>query len=201
MESRPSGSKSPVGRGKKVRDAVLAATRRELREAGYAALSVENVARRAGVHKTTVYRRWNDRESLIVDAVSEEIGEDIPIPDTGALESDLRSLARAFVRWATSDTGRAVLATLLSDAVRIPEIAEANSRMFQDRLRRARPVVERAAERGEIPPGTVPGEVIRMLVAPLYLRLLVTGEPVDEPVADRAASVAWRAAAAGWLNG
>lgn len=199
MTSEVDKPRRAPGRGKKVRDAVLAATRRELRETGYAGLSVENVARRAGVHKTTVYRRWTDRESLIVDAVSEEIGEDIPIPDTGAFEADLRALARAFVRWASSDPGRAILATLLSDAVRIPEIAEVRRRIFEVRLQRARPVVERAIERGEVPPGTVPGEVIRTLVAPLYLRVLVTGEPADEEAADRAASIAAGAAAAGAL--
>jgi len=199
MTSETDGPRRPVGRGKKVRDAVLAATRRELRETGYAALSVENVARRAGVHKTTVYRRWNDRENLIVEAVSEEIGQDIPIPDTGALETDLRALARSFVRWATSEAGRALLATLLSDAVRIPEIAEARRRIFEDRLRRGGPVIERAIERGEIPADTVPAEVIRALVAPLYLRLLITGEPLDDVVADRAASVASGAAIAGTL--
>lgn len=201
MASKMEGTRRPVGRGQKVRDAVLAATREELRATGYAALSVEGVARRAGVHKTTVYRRWKDRESLLVEAVSEEIGQDIPIPDTGGFETDLRALGRAFVRWANSGAGRAILATLLSDAVRIPEVADARRRIFQDRLRRAAPVVERAIQRGEIPADTAPGEVLRTLVAPLYMRLLVTGEPIDDAVADRAAAVASAAASAGALGG
>ena len=58
-------------RGATVRANVLAATLAELAEAGYAALTVEAVADRAGVHKTTVYRRWRDREALVIDALTD----------------------------------------------------------------------------------------------------------------------------------
>ncbi|NYI07312.1 TetR/AcrR family transcriptional regulator [Allostreptomyces psammosilenae] len=194
------GRQRPVGRGPKVRAAVLAATLAELADGGYAALTVENVARRAGVHKTTVYRRWRDRESLVVDALAEQIAADIPIPDEGDVETDLRELARRFVGWATSPGGRAVLAAMLSDAVRVPEIADARGRLFQDRLRRAEPLVARAVERGELPADTDPARLIGTLVAPIYLRLLITGEPVDEATADQAARVALAAARAGALR-
>ncbi len=200
MGSQTDHAGGAPGRGEKVRVAVLGAARDELRESGYAALSVENVARRAGVHKTTVYRRWADRESLIVDALSDEIGRQIPVPDTGSFEGDLRQLADSFARWAASASGEAVLAALLSDAVRIPELAEARSRIFQERLRRAGPVVVRAMERGEIPSGTDPGQVVRTLVAPLYLRLLITGEPLDDGATDQAVRVTIAATSAGVLE-
>ena len=62
----------PAGRARpEIRAAVLAATLAELTENGYAALTVDNVARRSGVHKTTIYRRWKDREGLVADAVAE----------------------------------------------------------------------------------------------------------------------------------
>lgn len=189
----------PVGRGPKVRAAVLAATLAELGETGYAALTVERVADRAGVHKTTIYRRWKDRENLIVDALSEQIAEEIPMPDTGTIEGDLRDMAASFARWATSAPGQAMLAALLSDAVRIPEVAQARRRIFGDRLRRGEPVIIRALERGELPAGTAPAEVIKALVAPLYLRLLITGEPLDEQATERASQAAVVAARAGAL--
>ena len=66
------------GRGPKVRSAVLAATLSELTETGYAAMTIENVAQRAGVHKTTVYRRWQSRERLVADAVTELAGTRVP---------------------------------------------------------------------------------------------------------------------------
>src|ERR1700722_5577062 len=67
-QSAPAGRAGPAGRGPQVRAAVLAPTLAELTENGYAALTVDNVARRSGVHKTTIYRRWKDREGLVADA-------------------------------------------------------------------------------------------------------------------------------------
>ncbi|MFJ6211739.1 TetR/AcrR family transcriptional regulator [Streptomyces sp. NPDC092296] len=191
-----SAASRPVGRGPKVRAAVLAATLTELAETGYAALTVDNVAQRAGVHKTTVYRRWQDRETLVVAALTEHIAADIPIPDTGAVETDLRLLARGLIGWATSPSGRAVLSVMLSDAIRLPEVAEARRHIFEDRVRRAAPVIVRAVERGELPGGTDPAEVVRTLAAPVYFQLLITGEPLDEAAADRAARIALAAARA-----
>ncbi|RKT82394.1 DNA-binding transcriptional regulator, AcrR family [Saccharopolyspora antimicrobica] len=189
-----------VGRGPKVRAVVHAATLAELIEKGYAALTVDNVAQRAGVHKTTVYRRWADRESLVVDALAEHVAADIPVPDTGAVDTDLRELARSLVGTMTSPSGQAILAAMFSDAVRLPEIADARTRVFDDRFRRAEPVITRAIERGDLPADTDPEEVLRALVAPIYFRLLISAEPVDEATADHAAALALAAARAGVLR-
>jgi AcrR family transcriptional regulator len=183
-----------------MRAAVLAATLAELAERGYAALTVDSVARRAGVHKTSIYRRWGDRDSLVVDALSEHIAADIPMPDTGSIASDLRLMARALVRWATGVAGQAIFAALLSDAVQSAELAAARRRIFEDRLRRAEPVITRAVARGELPPETDPAEVIKTMAAPIYFRLLITGEPVDDALADRAAEIALAAADSGALR-
>lgn len=190
----------PVGRGAKVRAAVHAAAVAELLDKGYAALTVENVAQRAGVHKTTVYRRWADRDRLLVDALAEHMSADIPVPDTGAIETDLRALARSIVQTFSSPTGQAILAAMFTGAGHLPEIAEARRRVFEDRVVRAEPAVTRAIERGELARDTDPAEVLRTLVAPIYLRLLVTAEPVDETTADNAARVTMAAARAGILR-
>jgi AcrR family transcriptional regulator len=202
MEAKSSmaGGVRPVGRGPKVRAAVLAATLDELNDVGYAALTVENVARRARVHKTTIYRRWIDRERLVVDALSGQIATEIPIPDTGAVETDLHMMARMLVRWLTSPGGRAIFAAMFSDAVHLPEIADAKRQIFNDRLRRAEPVVVRAIERGELPAGTDPAAVIKAFAAPIYFRLLITDESLDDGVADRAVRIALAAARAGALG-
>jgi Tetracyclin repressor-like, C-terminal domain len=73
-------------------------------------------------------------------------------------------------------------------------------RFFADRFRRAEPVVTRAVARGELPPGTDPAEVVKALIAPIYLRLLITAEPIDERTAARAAEAALAAARAGALR-
>jgi AcrR family transcriptional regulator len=201
MEAGPTSARSgPVGRGPTVRAAVLAATLAELAEQGYAKLTIENVARRAGVHKTTVYRRWKDRESLAADALTDNVAVGVPIPDTGSIDDDLRQWARSLVEWLTSPTGRAIVAAGLSDAVRIPEIAKIQRRFFEDRFRRAVPVVTRAIARGQLPAHTDPAELIKTLVAPIYLRLLITAEPIDQTTADHAAQVALVAARAGALR-
>jgi AcrR family transcriptional regulator len=190
----------PPGRGPKVRAAVLAATLAELTDSGYAELTVDNVARRCGVHKTTIYRRWRDRESLVADAVIDLAAARVPFPDTGDIDADLCELARSFVRFLNSPTGKAVAAATLSDASRIPEIADARRRFFADRFRRAAPVVSGAIARGELPADTDPAELVRALVAPIYLRLLVTAEPVSQATADNAAAAALAAARAGVLT-
>jgi AcrR family transcriptional regulator len=201
MRSKPAAGRliRPPGRGPKVRAAVLSATLGELTEKGYTALTVDNVARRAGVHKTTIYRRWSDRETLVADAVAGLAVARVPSRDTDDIAAYLRELARSLVRFLNSPVGKAIAAATLSDASRIPEIAEARRRFFQDRFRRAEPVVSEAIVRGELPPNTDPAELVRALVAPIYLRLLVTAEPVSQTTADRAAQAALAAARAGAL--
>ncbi len=152
------------------------------------------------MHKTTIYRRWKDRESLVADAVIDLAAARVPFPDTGDIDADLRELARSFVQFLNSPAGKAVAAATLSDAGRILEIAAAKHRFFADRFRRAGPVVSGAVARGELPADTDPAELVRTLVAPIYLRLLVTAEPIDRTVADTAARAALAAARAGALR-
>ncbi|MBB5939791.1 TetR/AcrR family transcriptional regulator [Streptomyces zagrosensis] len=198
MKPVASASRRPtaVGRGKKMRTAVLEATIAELTETGYAALTVDGVAKRAAVHKTTIYRNWKDSTNLVADALASHFAQDIPIPDTGAVDSDLRELARTLISTMTTRAGQALLVTVLSDAVRIPQLAEVKSALFGDRFRRAAIVVTRAIERGELPADTDPTELLKTLAAPLYFRLVFTGEPVDESTADHAVRVALAAARA-----
>lgn len=201
QEARPSPAGRPVGRGPKVRAAVLAAAMAELAEVGYSALTMDGVAQRAGVHKTTVYRRWPDRDALLVDALTDHAATQTPIPDTGTLESDLRELARSIVALLiSSPADRAWIAAMSSDAARLPEMAAVKRRFYADRFRRAEPVVDRAVARGELPADVDPPELLKTLIAPIYLRFLVTGEPVDDAVAEHAARVTVAAARAGVLG-
>jgi AcrR family transcriptional regulator len=201
LEPASAGLPRPAGRGPKVRAAILAATLTELTESGYASLTVDNVARRSGVHKTTIYRRWKDREALVADAFTNLLATaGGPIADTGDIGADLRDLARSLVTWLTSPIGKAVLAALMSDAARIPEIAAVKGRFFEYYFRRAEPVISGAIARGELPAATDPDELVRTLIAPIQLRLLITAEPIDETTADNAAKVALAAARAGALS-
>jgi len=186
------------GRSARVRAAVLDATLAELAESGYAALTVDNVARRAGVNKTTVYRRWTDRESLVADALTEWASADIPIPDTGDLEGDLRALATSMASVLDTPIGRAVVATLVS--VGNPGLVGVKRRFFGERHRAATPIVERAVARGELPPEVDPAAVIVTLRAPLYDRILLGDGVVDEALVERAVRIAVAAARSGALD-
>jgi AcrR family transcriptional regulator len=193
------GRPRPIGRGPKVRAAVLAAAVAELQDAGFARFTIDNVARRAGVNKTTVYRRWGDRESLILDALSELMSVEIPIADTGSIETDLRQYAELLIAVLNSPLGR-VLAGIALAGSSVPEIAEVMRRFLAERFHRAEPMVLRAIERGELPEGIETVPLMKTLIAPIYLRLLITFEDLDATVAVQATTVALAAARAGALS-
>lgn len=187
-------------RGAVVRRAVLAAALEELSEGGYASLSMERVAARAGVHKTTVYRRWPDRESLVTDALLELSADDFAIPDTGDADRDLHDFAAALVGWLQGPVGRHLVAMLGSDAARLPAAIDARQRFFATRGAAMGERVRSAVDLGQLPASTDPLALLSTIVAPLYLRLLVTGAPLTEADAHRAVDVAILAARAGLLS-
>ncbi|TDC77692.1 TetR/AcrR family transcriptional regulator [Actinomadura sp. 7K507] len=182
-----------------MRDAVRRATLAELAERGYQGLTVENVAARSGVHKTTVYRRWRDAEGLVADALELAAGEPWPVPDTGTLAGDLRAIARLVATGFTDPGQGPVTRAFVLAAAQSTGAARALHAFFARRHEQSAAVVERAVGRGEAPAGTDAAEVVRITVAPLYYRLFVTGEPVDEAAADRAAASAATAARTGIL--
>jgi len=198
MAAQP-GTLRPGGRTARVREAVLAAVRAELAQTRYAELTVEQVAQRAGVAKTTVYRRWGSAEGLVLDLMRDLSGTSIPVPDTGDLDTDLRGLARGIVALYRDPANYALVGTVVAAAVSIPEARQTLTEFFSGRTAQTAIIAERAISRGELPPGTDTVEVIRLMAAPFYYRMFITGEPVDDDVADRAAAAAAMAAKAGLL--
>lgn len=191
------GSARPGGRTARTREAVRQATLAELAEGGFDGLTVESVAARSGVHKTTVYRRWRSAVGLAVDALDLASAEPWPVPDTGTVDQDLRELGgRVVVEFADPVNGP-VAKALVSAAVRDQGAAQALHAFLVGRNEQAASVVARAVDRMELPAGTDPVEVVRAAVAPLYYRMFITGEPVSEAVAHRAADAALAAARAG----
>lgn len=189
----------PGGRSARVRAAVRAATLAELAEKGYAGLTVENVAARSGVHKTTVYRRWQGVEGLITDALEMASEEPWPIPDTGSLRGDLRALARLVLTGFADPEEGPVSTAFIAAAMENPAAAHALHGFLISRHDQAARIVTRAVARGEVPAEVDPAEVVRATVAPLYYRLFISREPVDAATADRAADAALAAALSGVL--
>jgi AcrR family transcriptional regulator len=182
-----------------VRESVLAAVLATLTETDYHDLTVEQVAQRAGVAKTTVYRRWGNVDGLILDLMRDQSARRVPTPDTGDLDADMRALARGIVELYQDPAIRALITSMVAAAVHLPEARQTLSEFFITRITEMGIIAERGMQRGELPAGTDTVEVIRMMSAPFYYRMFITGEPVDEAVADRAAAAAVAAARAGVL--
>jgi len=193
------GTLRPGGRTARVRESVLAAVLTALADTRYRDLTVEQVAQRAGVAKTTVYRRWGSVEGLLLDLMRDQTASRVPAPDTGDLDTDMRALARGILTAYQEPAVYAMISAMIAAAVHLPQARQTLSEFFITRVADMGIIVERAVRRAELPAGTDTVEVIRMLGAPFYYRMFITGEPVDEALADRAAAAAVAAARAGVL--
>ncbi|WP_328692972.1 TetR/AcrR family transcriptional regulator [Streptomyces phaeochromogenes] len=196
MSAEP-GTVRPGGRTARVRAAVLRAAGDVLAEQGFAHLDLADVARRAEVGKTTVYRRWGSVTGLVADLLAEMAEESLPRTETGGVLGDLRANAR-LVRGTLADPRqgalfRAVIAAATGDG----RTAEALRRFYEVRVAEWAPCVEQGVVRGELPLGTDASEVVRAVSAPLYYALLTTGVAPGVAAADRAAEAAVVAARAG----
>ncbi|MCY0934174.1 TetR/AcrR family transcriptional regulator [Streptomyces sp. H34-S4] len=191
------GAVRPGGRTARVRAAVLLATGDVLAEEGFARLDLADVARRAEVGKTTVYRRWGTATGLVADLLLDMAQQSVPRTETGSLLGDLTANARLVRRTLADPRQGALFKAVIAAATCDPKAAEALHGFYVVRVEEWVPCVELAAARGEVPADTDPFEVIRAVSAPLYYRLLTTAVPLDEATADRAAAAAAVAACAG----
>ncbi|WP_067814868.1 TetR-like C-terminal domain-containing protein [Nocardia inohanensis] len=138
-----------------------------------------------------------DRDASIADALGETVSADMRIPDTGSIEDDLRELARGLVEWVKSPGRQAVLAVLLAERTGSARPPDAVRHIFRDRIRQALPVVARAVDRGELPPGVDAAELVKAVVAPIYFRALITREQLTGTIAEKAVQLALTGARAG----
>ena len=191
------GAIRPGGRTARVRAAVLRAAADALVEHGFDHLDLADVARRAEVGKTTVYRRWGTAAGLVADLLADMAEQSSPRADTGSLIEDLRANARLVQRTLVDPRQGALFRAVIVAATCDPSAAEALHRFYAVRIAEWAPCVEQAVQREELPAGTDAAEVIRAVSAPLYYRLLISGDPLDEAAADRAAEAAATAAQAG----
>jgi len=177
-----------------LRDEITVAIRRavmqELAAVGYGRLSIEAVARRAGVGKTAIYRRWNSKLDLVIEIVSRVAGgKSLPLPDTGHLTGDLEVLLRIVARALRHPLASQIIPDLLAEAARNPQIAET----LQEALRANQRdvgilLIDRAVGRGELPAGTDPDLAVDLIVGPLYWRLAVSRTALPEAYLPRLAA-------------
>jgi AcrR family transcriptional regulator len=168
---------------------ILRATVELLADGGAAGVSVDAVASRAGVSRPTVYRRWKNRTELIAAAIRDAFAQANPeAPDTADAWADLVTVLSNTIRLLTgTDLGR-VLAGLVSELPRSPELATALHLVERERRQILRQVLQRAEEQDRLRL-TDMDLAVDVLLGPVYLRLLVTGDPVPSELAAQLATL------------
>jgi AcrR family transcriptional regulator len=166
-------------RGEPIVEAVLMHTLEELATSGLAGLSVERIAQKAEVNKTSVYRRWPTREALVSAAMERMLGEvSARIPDTGSLRGDLLGLLAPVCELIGSDLGKAVLRAAVTEATG-SSVKEIASRQIENTSQPLRAVMVRAQARGEWRPGADPQQLVFMLVGAVMHRALLEQAPLS----------------------
>ncbi|NUU15829.1 TetR/AcrR family transcriptional regulator [Cellulomonas humilata] len=161
------------------RAAVLTATVQLLIERGIAGATVEAVAARSGVAKTTIYRQWPDQPSLVLDAFSSLLAAQEP-PDTGTLREDLLQMLRGLAAALTTSPAAALMPALIDAAERQPAYRALHHREAEARHSSLRTVLGRGIERGELPPGTEVDLLVDLLAGPLFHRRWVSDRVLDD---------------------
>ncbi|MGW2836298.1 TetR/AcrR family transcriptional regulator [Streptomyces sp. NPDC001493] len=169
-------------RGENMRRAVLAAVVEILAADGLAGATVSAVARSAGVHETSIYRRWKTRENLIAEALVAELDAAVPVPDTGDVREDLTTFFVSLVRLLRTPYGQALLRLSVE---RDDTLEDRRGPYWKDRLERGTVMVRRGIERGELAGGTDPRLLVEAVSGPLFARVLVSDAPLDEELAER----------------
>jgi AcrR family transcriptional regulator len=164
--------------------AILRAARAALVELGWSGLTMSDVAERAGVAKTTLYRRWGSKNDLVVDAVA-VLFDELELPDRGSLRADAEGVVLSFGALLDRPEAKTALMALVAEATRDPALRDRVRAAIVDRQKHL--VLQgrrRAQERGELPPdGPDPDRtadlVFDVIAGSVVHRALVSAEPVD----------------------
>ncbi|MEV0427358.1 TetR/AcrR family transcriptional regulator [Micromonospora sp. NPDC049836] len=170
--------------------AIRGAVLEELAAVGYGRLSIEAVARRAGVSKTAIYRRWRSKLELVLEIVSTVAVQRLPLPDTGALRSDLELLFMIMHRALRHPLAAQIIPDLLAEAARNPQIAQTLEEALRVNQRDlGRQLIDRAVRRGELGSDVDLDLAVDLIVGPLYWRLAVSRTPLALQDLPRLAAV------------
>jgi len=183
-QASPGPRRRTGGRSARIQAAVFEATIQLLQEQGYEAWSFASIGERTGIHETTLYRRWKTKEQLVIDAVASQVARDIPIPDTGALRSDLIQLLQSLRTFLESAVGQAIIQTGIG-ARNVPAISTLSKDYWQRRSTLLRPLFERAIARGELAARADIPLLFEALIGALYVHQFLLREPLDETLPER----------------
>lgn len=164
--------------------AIVTAALELMAERGVRDLRMDDVAERAGVGKATIYRRYPSKDALVTDAVAALVSE-IEIPDTGSTRADLLALMGQAVEVYSGSLAAGLMPAVLEEARRNPSLATTVRDDFLTRRRAAlRAVLERGVQRGDLRRDLDFELALDVLGGAIFYRLLVTGGPIDERLAE-----------------
>src|SRR5450631_2119609 len=160
------GAAAVDGRVRRSRDRVLTTAFELLSESGVGGFTIDEVARRSGVAKTTIYRQWPSREALVIDACS-RISDEQEVPDTGSLQGDVTAILTNIGHLLGTARWSSVLPSIVDVAERDPEFADIHRRIQHGHAAPLREVIDRAAGRGEIAATADRSTMVAGLMGPL----------------------------------
>lgn len=158
---------------------MLGSTVEALAEVGYERLSFDDVAARAGVHKTTLYRRWPSKPELVLDALHARSDLIVEMPDTGRVADDLVTFLRTVAANVTTPIGRALVLATLQTGHEADDASSLRHRFWDERFERVRTRLDHARQAGQLPADIDGVLLVEALVSPIFFRTFIRGEPVD----------------------
>jgi AcrR family transcriptional regulator len=149
----------------------------------YDGLTLDELAERSGVAKTTILRRWPSKAAVVAAAVEHLALQSMPVPDTGSLRGDAQALLHGAVETFVRGRGQFV-PRLIREAGDHAQITRLVTALVQSRRQAYRRVLALAVARGELTPGVDQALLIDLLIGPLWTRLLITGDPITDEFVD-----------------
>jgi AcrR family transcriptional regulator len=176
--------KAPDERVRRSRAAVLGVTTQLLFERGFAGATVDEISRRSGVAKTTIYRHWPTRTDLLRDACA-ALGTPLETPDAGGFEADVAALMTNLAYVLRSAKWTSVLPSIIDAAERDPAIADMYSKLQQGYSAPFATIIQRALRKGELPADADAALLIAALTGPLFYRRWFSREPLSDDFARK----------------
>ena len=178
LEKRGRGRPRREGADEQILDAALSL----LRERKYADFSVDEIAARTGVAKTTIYRRWPSKGALVAATIAPLATGDLDDPNTGNLRDDLTILLQRFSQILRGELGP-VVSALIGESQKDPELLEIIRTTLRPRRQLFHDALDRAVKRGELSADIDRELYVDVLRGPIWTRLLLTGERIDDALA------------------
>ncbi|MFF3002858.1 TetR/AcrR family transcriptional regulator [Kitasatospora sp. NPDC057940] len=172
-------------RNEAAHQAILDAALQLLAESDGTPVTIDAIARTAGVGKQTVYRWWPSKGAVLLDALTDRADQDVPGPDTGTLRTDLRAFIATTFDGSQRDTTAPALRTLVREAARDPHLADLMQTFTATRRTALRDLLARGRERGELADDTDLDLIVDQVYGVFWYRFLLGHAPLDTTVADR----------------